>query len=264
MEPSLFRIDQGKGDVVLLLHSGGMSSRQWKRLIETLSPNYRVIAPDFVGSGFNLVWPDEKPFHFNDDVAAIEELVSDVASPLHIVGHSYGGLIGLTFARRHPERVRSIALFEPVAMGVLYSNGGAEGIANLNEAKVSEPSGDPSFGGSEAWFEGFIDYWNGPGAWKLLPQAAREGFLRVGRKVFYEVDTLLRDRTPADAYKVISAPALLLSGETSPIAARQVVEILATTLPNGKRRTIAGAGHMAPIFNAADVNRLIGDHIANA
>lgn len=241
-----------------------MSSRQWKRLIETLTPTYRVIAPDFIGSGANPIWPDTSPFHFHEDVAAIERLVESLERPFHIVGHSYGGLIGLTFALRHPNRVRSIALFEPVAMGVLYSTNATEGLANLSEAKVKEPASDPSFGGSEPWFEGFIDYWNGPGAWKLLPEQARAGFLRVGRKVFYEVDTLLRDRTPADAYKVITAPALFLSGETSPIAARQVVEILAATLPNGSKRVIAGAGHMAPIFNASEVNQLIAHHIAGA
>ena len=250
--------------VVLLLHSGGMSSRQWRKLVELLTPQYRVLAPDFLGSGSNPPWPPRAPFDFHEDVAAIATLIADVAEPVHVVGHSYGGLVALTLARLHPSRVRSLALFDPVAFGVLYAANDETGLADLaRTASVLRPR-DPAFGGSEPWLEAFVDYWNGPGTWQAMPAASRGAFLAVGRKVFLEVDSLQRDRTAAAAYAALAIPILILVGERSPPAARRVAEILQATLPRARLQEVAGAGHMGPISHAAEVNALITRHLAGA
>jgi len=35
---------RGEGALLVLLHSGGMSGRQWRRLAERLAPSYRVVS----------------------------------------------------------------------------------------------------------------------------------------------------------------------------------------------------------------------------
>ncbi|WP_394827452.1 alpha/beta fold hydrolase [Pendulispora albinea] len=254
----------GSGEPVVLLHSGGMSSRQWRRLMDRLAAGYRVLAPDFIGSGDNPPWPQGEPFHFDMDVAAVEAIVRDLARPIHLVGHSYGGFIAATLARKNPDIIRSLTLFDPVAMGVLHDAEDPEGLANLGTVDGEDAFNDPALGGGDAWMEQFVDYWNGPGSWRALPATTRDAFLRVGKKVFYEVTTLLRDRTPCAAYGGVKAPALLLTGESSPIAARRVVHLLSESLPDATAHTIAGAGHMAPITHAGAVNDLIVQHIERA
>ena len=44
-------LDEGQGNVVLLLHSTAAGNKQWRKLIECLSPNYRVLAPNLFGYG---------------------------------------------------------------------------------------------------------------------------------------------------------------------------------------------------------------------
>lgn len=241
-----------------------MSSRQWGRLSEILGRTHRVIAPDLLGSGDNPPWPDEEPFDLADDVDVIEQLVERVGEPVHLVGHSYGGLLAMTLARRAPSRIRSIAVYEPVAFGVLADANDPEGLADLARATRDPVFTDFARGGSDAWFEVFIDYWNGPGAWRGMTESGRNSFLRVGRKVFYEVWSLMRDRTPAQAYAGVAAPALFLGGEKSPVAVRRVVEILAETLPRGRAQTVPGAGHMGPLTHGALVNEALVAHIAAA
>jgi pimeloyl-ACP methyl ester carboxylesterase len=121
---------------------------------------------------------------------------------------------------------------------------------------------DDARGGSAEWFEAFVDFWNGPGSWAGLPAPAKDGFLRVGRKVYFEVRSLLGDATPARAYAAVRAPVLLLTGEHSPVAAHRVVAILAAILPSARLETITGAGHMGPITHGDDVNARIVRHIA--
>lgn len=249
---------------VVLLHSSGLSSRQWSRLSEALSSTHRVVAPDLIGSGANPPWPDEEPFDLLLDVEAIERLVDDLGGVAHLVGHSYGGLLALTLARRNPARVRSVAVYDPVAFGVLYAPADAEGLADLARAASVPVFTDYERGGSDAWFEAFIDYWNGPGAWRGMTEAGRASFLRVGRKVFYEVWSLMHDRTPASAYAAIEVPALLLGGTVSPAAARRVVEVLSGALPDARLRMIPGAGHMGPLTHGPAVNEAVAGHVRAA
>ena len=249
---------------VLLLHSSGMSSRQWARLSDALSPTHRVIAPDLLGSGENPPWPDNQSFDLSEDVDALERIVAGLAKPVHIVGHSYGGLLAVTLARRIPGRILSVAAYDPVAFGVLHGAGDAEGLADLERAGRNPLFTDDVRGGSDAWFEVFVDYWNGPGAWRGMTQTGRGSFLRVGRKVFLEVMSLIHDRTPASAYSIVTAPALFLGGARSPAAARRVIALLASAFPQGRALTIEGAGHMGPLTHGTTVNDAIVAHIRAA
>lgn len=257
----LFVSARGEGPPVLLLHSGGMSSRQWKKLGDALASTHRVLAPDALGTGQNPAWPPDQPFHFSLDVEAIAELLDQLGEPAHLIGHSYGGFLATCLARRAPAQIRSLAAYDPVAFGILHEAHDEIGLRDLSRATEHPTFTDLESGGNEAWFELFVEFWNGPGAWQRLPAAARASFLAVGRKVFFEVHSMMQERTPAAAYAPIQAPTLLLSGEHSPPAAQRVVALLAQALPNATALQIDGAGHMGPITHASQVNELLVRHV---
>jgi pimeloyl-ACP methyl ester carboxylesterase len=262
--PELERLDEGQGTPVVLLHSGGMSNRQWKRLASRLLPGHRVVAPDFLGTGKNPPWPSDQRFEYGMDVTAVLTLLRGLGAPAHVVGHSYGGFIALKVAQRAPELVSSLSLYDPVAFGVLQAAHDQEGLTDLARAGDNPIFRDPRVGGTEPWFAAFVDYWNGDGAWSALPEPARQGFLAVGRKVFMEVDSLIGDPTPASAYAKITAHTLFMVGERSPAAARRLSAILSEAMPSATLVSLAGQGHMGPISAAEAVNELIAEHIAAA
>ncbi|MGZ4809628.1 MAG: alpha/beta fold hydrolase, partial [Thermoanaerobaculia bacterium] len=154
----------------LLIHSGGFTSRQWRKLAETLTPDYRVLAPDLLGYGASGPWPDRKPFHFREDIAFLESLIGDEA--VHLIGHSYGGLLALQLALSRPELVRTIAVYDPVAVGVLDPVEDADSLQPL--ARVSRDWQPGPNGADEAWLAAFVDWWNDAGSWTRLPEATRE------------------------------------------------------------------------------------------
>ena len=242
-------------DTVLLIHSGGFTSRQWRKLGELLAPRFHVLAPDLLGYGAEP-WPDGKPFHFREDLALIESLLD---APAHLVGHSYGGFLALQLALKRPELVRSIAAYEPVAFGVLDEVEDADAIAGL--AGVRRTWEPDASGVDEAWLRSFVEWWNGRGAWDAMGEATRNAFRTVGWKVFQEVMTLGADRTSRETYGTIAAPTLLLGGELTPLTERRVVQRLAEALPNARVRLFDGVGHMGPISHAALVNEAIASHL---
>lgn len=85
---------------LLLLHDGawgGASDVTWARCIPHLAPDYRVLAPDFLGYGGS----DKVTFFDRSSYAPrIDQLTGflaalDISAPVHIVGSSFGGSVAL-------------------------------------------------------------------------------------------------------------------------------------------------------------------------
>jgi len=260
---TLFFHDDGGGSPALLLHSGGLSSRQWRALSMQVRAKHRVLVPDLLGYGSSTPLPRGADFHFAEDVEILRALVARVGAPVHLVGHSYGGFLALQLALRDPQAVRSLSLFEPVAFGILHGEPGAAAQPDAAELAAMEAMSEDAGGqgGGEAWMEGFVDWWQGAGTWRSLPEPSRAAFLVAGRKTFLEVRSLLADRTPAAAYRIIEAPALLIAGERSPPVEQRVCARLAEALPHARLERIAKAGHMGPLTHLAQVNGLIAAHL---
>jgi pimeloyl-ACP methyl ester carboxylesterase len=243
---------------VLLIHSGGFTSRQWRKLAEALAPRYRVLAPNLLGYG-EEPWPNGEPFHFRQDLELLESLLDESGEPVDVVGHSYGGFLALQLALRRPELVRSIAAYEPVAFGILGEVVDAEARAALELVKRQwEPDGS---GVDEAWLRAFVEWWNGRGAWERLAEETRASFRVMGWKVFQEVMSLAADWTDRATYATITVPTLLLGGEHSPMTERRVIENLGAALPRATVRIFPGVGHMGPISHASLVNEAIVAHL---
>jgi len=240
-------------ETVLLIHSGGFTSRQWRKLSDLLSPDFRVIAPNLLG--YDTPWPDGKPFHFREDLAFLLSLIDE---PMHFVGHSYGGFLALQLALARPDLVRSIAVYDPVAFGILDEVEDLDAREPLGRVRREWQPG--STGADEQWLAGFVDWWNGDGAWNRLPEATRASFRTLGWKVFQEVMSLTTDRTSRETYATITAPALIMGGSESPLPERRVVERLGATLPHATV-TFFPAGHMGPVSHAATVNAAIAAHL---
>jgi pimeloyl-ACP methyl ester carboxylesterase len=156
--------------LALLIHSGGFTSRQWRKLAQQLAPTHDVLAPDLIGYG-ETPWPPGKPFHFRLD---LERLAGLLDRPADVVGHSYGGLLALQLALACPDRVHSLALYEPVAFGVLGEDESEGSPARALPAYRADASGL-----DEAWLSAFVDWWNGLGTWLALPEPTKAGFRAV-------------------------------------------------------------------------------------
>lgn len=258
---SLHVEESGTGSRVVLLHSSGLSGRQWRRLTRaTAEKGYRAVVPDLTGHGASPAWPEPQPFSFREDVEQLVALLAEGA-PAHLVGHSYGGFVALLAALAAPASVRSLTVFEPVAFGCLDPVADADARAELAAVDFVWGSTPEDH---DRWLAMFVDYWSGAGAWASLREEARAEFRRVGWVVCQGVTSLVADPTPASAYRAITVPVRLLSGERSPLAARRVVQRLGEALPGSTVTTIPKAGHMAPLSHAEQVGTAVLEALAAA
>lgn len=107
-------LDEGRGELVLMVHGNPTWSFYFRELVRSLRPSRRCLVPDHVGMGLSDR-PDDGAYRYTLEkrVDDLDALVSRVApsGPVSLVLHDWGGMIGMGWAVRHPERVARIAAF---------------------------------------------------------------------------------------------------------------------------------------------------------
>lgn len=105
------------GRTVVLLHGKNFCGAYWADTIAFLSEHgYRVVVPDQIGFG-----KSSKPRHFQftlhelarHTLKLLDHLKLDRVS---LVGHSMGGMLAARFALSYPDRLRSLALVNPIGL----------------------------------------------------------------------------------------------------------------------------------------------------
>jgi pimeloyl-ACP methyl ester carboxylesterase len=107
-------VGPGHGPTVVMIH--GLSADNMSSLFMTLAPPVAgfadVILYDLRGHGRS----DRPPtgYGLEDSLTDLEGVLAsfEVDGPVHIVGHSYGGALGLLLALRRPEAIASLVMLE--------------------------------------------------------------------------------------------------------------------------------------------------------
>jgi haloalkane dehalogenase len=115
-------LDEGESlegrEPVVMLHGNPTWSFYYRDLIRSLRDRHRVIAPDHIGCGYSDKPGDDRyEYSLQQRVSDVEALLDALVptEKLTLVLHDWGGMIGMGWAVRHPERVRRIVLLNTAA-----------------------------------------------------------------------------------------------------------------------------------------------------
>ncbi len=225
-------------ETLWIQHGFGRSSRFWYHWVPPLAGHYRVIRRDMRGHGRSAV-PEP------DHEWSVEELLQDMRGFLdalglervHYVGESLGGILGIAFAARWPERLRSLTLCAtpcairppiqkmfaldfpdwPTALGTLGPGGWVKalmerggGLAGINPAHTD-------------WVVA---------EWSKTPTHVLQGLARMVPSV--DVTPLLSQ---------VRVPTLILAPARSPITPLTEQVLMRDTIPEARIAVIEGRGH---------------------
>jgi len=236
----------------------------WASVPADIAPSELRVFPVNLGYPPNPPIARGTPVHLADDAAHV--LAQLPAGPLHLVAHSYGGLIALAMLPKLGGLVRSLALFEPTLFGALHALGG-EGPGAV-DARGLETNPwfltDDARGGTEAWLEFFIDYWNRPGSWARIPTPMRAHNLAIGWKMYQEVRAVFFESGRFEDHPLPPVPVTLVRGERTTAGARAMVDELARRTPHARVIELEGTGHMAPLTHPSKVHDALREHFARA
>ena len=111
-------LDEGKGDPVVMVHGNPSWSFYYRNLVLALRDRYRCIVPDHVGCGLSDKPGDERyDYTLSRRVDDLEKLIDHLGltGKLTLVLHDWGGMIGMAYAARHPERIGRLVLLNTAA-----------------------------------------------------------------------------------------------------------------------------------------------------
>jgi pimeloyl-ACP methyl ester carboxylesterase len=194
----------------------------------------------------------------SDDLAAV--LDAESIDSAHLVGHGLGGAIAIEFARKFPDRARSLILIEPNLPAVLDHDldRGARTIreelrSNDREAGTADYKG---------LIDKALDSYHGPrfgSAWRANAAKSRMAAIRRNAGALAGMLPALDAYTPTRAdLAQIQAPTLVLAGlDASPIN-QLIAARLAALLPNAERAEFAFFDRLNDPFGGETAAMLAG------
>jgi pimeloyl-ACP methyl ester carboxylesterase len=102
---------QGSGVPTMFLHGNPDSSLLWNGVIGEVGSSMQCFAPDLPGFGRSEL-PSGSKFSLEEMAQFIDDLIAafKISAPLNLVVHDFGGIYGLAWAVKHPQRVRRLAI----------------------------------------------------------------------------------------------------------------------------------------------------------
>jgi pyruvate dehydrogenase E2 component (dihydrolipoamide acetyltransferase) len=244
----------GDGDSVpvLLLHGFGADLNTWMFTQPALADGRQVIALDLPGHGGSGKQLDRADA---ESLAAIVEHALNALGieRLHLVGHSMGGGIAISFAVREPERVATLTLISSAALGPEINAAFIDGFVRAARRREAIEAlnllvHDPALV-SRTMIEDVLRYKRLDGVPEALAAFAEEWFPGGRQRVVL-----------GDAVAVLKLPVQIIWGREDRIIPVAHAEALASRVPV---HILEQTGHLPHMEKAGEVNRLIKRLIEN-
>lgn len=252
----------GEGPPLLMIHGSWGERGTWGFVVPGLAESFRVVTYDRRGHGESTSDPVAGTVH--DDVADAAGLIETLGlAPARVVAGSYGACIALRLATARPDLVERLVCHEPPMLGLLEGAEQTRPIAQEEWRKLGEVRARLERGDHEEGARFFAENVAlGPGMWEKLPQPLREMFVRHAPTFLGELSDADALRCDLDALKQLGAPVHLTQGDQSPPIFAPVIDLLANVLPNVRRHTFAGAGHVPHVTHAEEYVRVVREFLS--
>jgi pimeloyl-ACP methyl ester carboxylesterase len=250
---------QGRPVDIVFSHANGFNGRTYRTILEPLAATLRILAPDLRGHGATTLpaviegrdgWSE-----FRDDLLALLAAATD--GPVVLAGHSMGGTSSLLAAAAEPQRVKALALFDPVVMPAEALVGRSEDNPGIAESPLVQGAlrRRATFDSHQAAFEAY----KGRGAFRTWSDAQLADYVAAGFRETADGVTLTcapeweasnfrsHNYDPWAAFRETRCPIRILRAEIASTA--RVEDDLEALTADGRIRvdTIPGTTHFLPM-----------------
>ena len=239
---------------ILALHASGTGAGSLVALARALGDEFHVHIPNLHGYGDSSV-SVQRASPLEQHLLIAEAAMEYFGGlPVHVVGHSMGGVVALMLAATGAENVASLSLAEPVYFGVL------DEVLDADAIDADAMSIEGLLATSDGGVDSFIEYWNGT-PWSQIPAPTRNMLLEMRDQLSAEAKAVSSNRTPIELYDSITCSVQILVGERTNAVARRICDRIVERRPDWFRAQINSAGHMLTIEQPAAVGEAIAGWI---
>jgi len=276
---SLYSREIGRGQPIIVLHGGPDFDHGYLLPdLDRLADAFRLIYYDQRGRGRSADDVQPADVTFASDLDDLDEVRQhfQLESPA-LLGHSWGTVLALEYALRHPTRVSHLVLMNPAPASATdlavfrkaYAQKLGADVDRQREivASAAYKEGDPEAVAARYRLH-FKPALKRPEDYEKLMATMKAGFISQGKEGIVKAraveDRLMRDTWQADGYDLLpklrnlSIPTLVISGDHD-FFPGEIAEHMARAIPNARLVTIRNCGHFAYLECAGDVRRALND-----
>ncbi|MFD6160109.1 alpha/beta fold hydrolase [Nocardia sp. NPDC060256] len=248
----------GAGDPILLWPSLLLDHTLWQAQIKHFAPRFTTIAVDPPGHGAS--GPLTRTFTFDECALCIAEILDALGiDRAHIVGNSWGAMIGATFAARYPDRVHSAVLMNGTASPAPRRQR-LEYAALLTIARLLRGIRPPLTRSVVAAFLGPTSRRTRPEVVEAMLRVARANDVASVSPAIRSVVSLRPDQRRL--LGEIRTPTLVVAGREDATFPPAEVEEMARCIPGAEFVLLDGAAHLVALEVPDTVNALIDDFLS--
>ena len=254
--------ESGAGPTLVLVPGSCSTGAAWRPVIASWKGEFRCVTTSLPGYGGTA---ERRPAGDPSIVylaEVVESVVRETGEPVHLVGHSFGGLVSLAVALRKRVRLASIAMLEPPAVELLLERGEDEhyrAFGRMNEAYVAAFSS-----GEREAIAAMIDFYGGAGTFTSWPSRVRDYAVATTPVNIRDWASAYGFALSADVLSSVDIPALVACGEKSHPAMRRLCALVSECMGSASHATIDGAAHFMIATHAGEVARLVAEHARRA
>lgn len=238
---------------IILLHGMSTSADSFRELMHLLAGDYRLIAPDIPGFGYS---ENTDPYTMEHLIEWLADLEQSLKLPLvHLIGHSFGGVLALGQTLSYPEAVERLVLVAPavfvagqypdwlkkVGKNLRLMEAGIVLSRVLLERQIRVPFYDASKMDETIWDRRRMDYAN-----------SRASAAAMNAVAFYDVRPYLTQ---------VKQPTAIIWGEDDPVVPHNHAEKLEQQIPYSKVHKVATCGHIPMLERKQEVAGIIREFL---
>ena len=252
----------GAGPTVVLVPGSCSTGAAWRPVIGQWNGRFRCVTTSLLGYGGTSERRTPDDHCITHEAEILESVIRRAGGRVHLVGHSFGGLVAVSVALRRQVPLASLVIVEAPAAELLRETGEHQHYRAFRDM-------------TDAYFAAFqnkeneaiaamIDFYGGAGTFASWPSRVRA----------YAVETTavnILDWASAYGFPLaparlatIDVPALVLRGGASHPAVQRANELLSESMRAALLETIAGAAHFLITTHAQEVARAIAKHLDRA
>lgn len=251
--------ETGTGPTVVLVPGSCSTGAAWRPVLACLD-GVRAITTSLTGYGGTAERRTDADRSIAPVAQALEEVVARTGGPVHLVGHSFGGLVGLAVALRGVVPLQSLTILEAPAPGALT---GASEAALLNEFRAMTDAyaaahrvGEPDAVGA------MIDFYGGRGSWAAMPASVRAYANATTAVNLIDWESAYGFVLDGRLASLAGLPVCVAVGAHGHRAVVRANAVIAERIPGASFETIAGAAHFMISTHSAEVAALIRRQVA--
>jgi len=237
--------ESGSGPTVVFVPGSCSTAAAWRPIVAELAGRFRCVTTSLPGYGRTAERRTPLDPPMAREVEVIEAVMRRAAGPrnepVHLVGHSFGGLGALAVALRRQVRLASLVIAEPIALELLRADKEVEHYRAFRELTdryfTAFQQGRPEAIGA------MIDFYSGPGTFASWPARAREFVVASAPVNILDWTSAYGCLMPLPALRSMDVPACVACGGRSHPALRRASELLSMYLADASFVAIEDAAH---------------------